>query len=47
MPNDKKLKMSELLELFAQQQTFPYITAEMIILEQQLQKAKNWQQKVE
>jgi hypothetical protein len=38
--------MSELLEMFEEQKSYSYITQEMIILEQQVQKALNWQKRV-
>ena len=44
---EKKLKLSELQELFEQQKSFSYITQEMIMLEQQLSKAHQWVQRVE
>ena len=34
IPVDKKLRMSELIELYEQQKSYSYITQEMIILQQ-------------
>lgn len=39
--------MSDLISLHEQQLGFKYITQEMMMLEQQLEKAKQWQQRVE
>ena len=47
MPNDKKLKLVELENLFEEQKKYCYITQEMVILSAQLDKAKQWQQRVE
>lgn len=44
---EKKLHMSELEELFEEQKKYCYITAEMITLEQQLDKARQWKQRAE
>lgn len=47
IPQDKKLKLSELVDLHEQQQSYCYITQEMIALEQQLAKARHWAELVE
>ena len=47
VPVDKKLKMNELIDLYEEQKTYSYITVEMITLQQQLEKAKQWQQRAE
>jgi len=39
--------MTELIDLYEQQKTYSYITSEMIILQQQLEKARQWQERVE
>lgn len=47
VPQDKKLKLSELVDLNEQQKSYSYITQEMIVLEQQLAKAHLWAEHVE
>lgn len=44
---DKKLRMNELEDLFEEQKKYCYITPEMILLEQQLDKARQWKQRAE
>jgi hypothetical protein len=44
---DKKLKMSELIDLFEEQKQYSFITQEMITLTQMLERAKQWQMKAE
>ena len=43
---DKKRKLSELINLYEEKKSYSYITQEMIILEQQLNKAKQWVERV-